>query len=192
MTAGRADPSALHCPACGGVVAGMHARCPHCRFTGQDSIGMFGDSFPALEGLSDPDGVLDEKAMKAIRKARQSLRRRFPQVHMFIQLVTLPSGSSPCVYGFWRLNTAPLGSRESEKHRTWSVLLVVDRHAGLASVACGYRIGHLVRDDAWHEALEKMRKPWNKDRLGDAVVAFLKGAAVQIDRAWTDAVMRPD
>ena len=192
MTAGRVDPSALHCPACGGVVAGMHARCPHCRFTGQDSIGMFGNGFAVLEGLSDPEGILDEKAAKAIHKARHALRRRFPQIRVFIQMVTLPKEASPCVYGFWRLNTAPLGSRESEKHRTWSILLLVDQQAGLASVACGYRIGHLVRDDAWREALEKMRKPWNKDRLGDAVAAFLREAAVQIDRAWTDNVMRPD
>lgn len=152
----------------------------------------FGSQFLALENLSDPDGFLMEKERQSIEKMRRALRSRFPQVHLYIQLVNLPEGTSPGVYGFWRLNTAPLGARESAKHRSWSVLLVMEPLAQRASVACGYRIGHLVRDDAWQAALESMRKPWNKGRMGAAIRAFLKEAGIQIDMLWTDYVMRPD
>lgn len=192
MRSAAAHLSPLHCPACGGEVAEHQARCPHCQFTGQDSIEAFGDQFPEWQRLPHPDGWLSDQELRAIDKTKRSLRSRFPQVRFCIEGVALPAGASLPVYGFWRLNTAPLATRESARHRLWSVLLVIEPLTGRAAVACGYRIGHLVRDDAWQLALQTMCKPWRKGHRKAAICSFLKEAGKQIDLVWTDAVMRPD
>lgn len=173
-----------HCPACGERVADKAPRCPACRFTGQDTIDQFGDTFPPFKSIMDFAECWTDSEISAIRKAQHHLRRKFPQVRLHVESIALPESASLSTYGMWRVNTAPLGTHETSVHRTWALLLVVDVPSGKASITCGYRISHWLRDSEWCEVMEPMRAEWQKGKRGDAVCAFLAGAERRILEVW--------
>ncbi len=183
--------SDLCCPACGGKVADAGARCPHCSFTGQDTMAMFPGVFLPIDPVRDGAGLWDERQRAAIRQARHTLRKQFPQIRFFVETVSLAPDASLPLYGFWRINTAPLAKHETNDHRSWSLLLVIDAATSRASVTCGYRIGHWVGDQEWQSALEAARVRWDKKGSSAAVIDFLKHASVLIQKAWKQKCVRP-
>ena len=146
MTTDAVEPMVWKCPSCGKQVGGNATRCPSCGFTGEDTIELYGDAFPPLKTVIDSMDRWTESEMRSIRRTQHLLRKKFPQLRFHVESVALPEGSTLPTYGFWRLNTAPLGTHETSIHRSWAVLLVVDEASGLGSVSCGYRVSHLIRD----------------------------------------------
>lgn len=153
---------------------------------------MFPGEFVSIDPVRDKAGLWDEKQQAAIRQARHVLRKRFPQIRFYVETVSLPAESSMPLYGFWRMNTAPLAKHETNDHRSWSVLLVIDAASSRASVTCGYRIGHWVGDKEWQSALESATGPWARKGSSAAVIEFFKQSAVVIQKAWSQKFMRPD
>jgi hypothetical protein len=155
-------------------------------------MAMFSGDFISLDPVRDAAGLWDEKQMATIRQARHKLRKRFPQIRFYVETVALPPDVSLPLYGFWRINTAPLAGHETNDHRSWSVLLAIDAASSRASVTCGYRIGHWVVDKEWQTALEEAIGPWAKSGSAAAVIEFFKQASTWIHKAWDQKFMRPD
>lgn len=153
---------------------------------------MFSSDFFPLDPVRDSAGLWDETQMAAIREMRYVLRKRFPQIRFYVETVALSPDVSLSLYGFWRINTAPLAKHETGDHRSWSVLLVVDAASARASVTCGYRIGHWVGDRQWQSALEQAIGSWSRKGSSAAVIDFLKHASVLVRTAWNKKFMRKD
>lgn len=192
MSGRKSGVSDLRCPACGGVVSDRLDRCPHCRFTGQDTMALFSGEFSPIDPVRDAAGVWDDGERAAIRQARHRLRKQFPQIRFYVETVELGPEASLPLYGFWRINTAPLAKHETNDHRSWSVLLLIDAVTSRASVTCGYRIGHWVGDKEWRTALEAAGGAWARKGSAAAVMDFFKQASLLIQRAWKQKFMRPD
>jgi hypothetical protein len=159
---------------------------------GSASVAMFSSDFFPMDPVWDGAGLWDEKEMAAIRDARHVLRKRFPQIRFYVETVTFSPEVSLPLYGFWRINTAPLAKHETHDHRSWSVLLVIDAASARASVTCGYRIGHWVGDSQWQSALEGTRSVWAQKGSSAAVIDFLKQASVLVRKAWSNKFVRKD
>lgn len=173
-----------HCPACGGQVADKTVRCPSCRFTGQDTIGLFGDTFPPMKSVMDFAQCWTDPEIHAIRKTMQRLRKRYPQLRPHAESIRLPQDASLSSYGMWRVNTAPLGTHETSVHRSWVLLLSVDTAKQRAAVTCGYRISHWLGDPEWKKVLEAMVSDWQNGRKAASVCSFWRQAERQIRIAW--------
>jgi hypothetical protein len=155
-------------------------------------MALFSGVFQPMDPLRDAAELWEEKQRAAIRLARHRLRRQFPQIRFYVETVRLGAEVSLPLYGFWRINTAPLAKHETNDHRSWSVLLVIDAVSSRASVTCGYRIGHWVGDAEWQWALQAAGGQWAKKGSSAAVIDFFKHASRMIRKAWTHKFMRPD
>ncbi|MEO8617620.1 MAG: hypothetical protein ABI600_21000 [Luteolibacter sp.] len=145
---------------------------------------MFSDSPPPLLPILDVVGILNPSEVKKIETSRESLRRRFPQLHWRVCCVCLPPETGLSVFGFWLLNACPLYDKETSEERAWTVLLLIDVKSCLAAAIPGYAAETCLGDDKWQESLNAMAIPWKAGKTADAVVAFFENCRKQLDEAW--------
>lgn len=176
--------SGVTCPACHAKVERDAKWCEGCGFTGEKTLGMFGDRAPPLLPILDAAGLWDEKAEQKISTELKALGKRFPQIRWRICLVALEPEVSLSLFGFWLINAAPLAAEETVEEREWTILLVVDSNLGRASVTTGYRAEVWLSDRMWGTALAKMAEPLRAGQADRAVVLFLKKARSRLDSAW--------
>jgi hypothetical protein len=147
-------------------------------------MAMFSDSPPPLLPILDAVGALSESDIRSVNDARDRLGRRFPQFRWRICIVDLPPETSLALFGFWLLNACPLDESESVDDRAWTVLLLLNAGTGQAAVIPGYAAEPYLSDDEWKTVLTSMAEPWQRGRVGDAIVCFFKAGRRRLDRAW--------
>ena len=190
MSTRRHGGTDVHCPACGGVVDDRIPRCRHCRFTGNDSVSMFSKEFFPLAPVLDTAELWTDAEIAKIRQVRSRFRKLFPQIRIFIETTNLPPNTSLPLYGFWRMNTAPLSALENEDSRTWACLLAIDAPSSRASITCGYRLERWVEDASWQAILQKSAKLWHSKGSAAFVLDFYKNAEKSLRDAWDRKIFR--
>jgi len=160
------------CPSCQGRLNENPGRCPNCRFTGSDTMEMFPGTPPALVPIGDFANLWNPSDLKKIAAAQEKIQRRFPQFHWKIYSLHLPPETNLNLFGFWMLNTTPLGPEETENHRIWTILLLFNATDGKVTVSPGYAAENWLAQDEWQHALLHMKRPWLANKKGDAVAAF--------------------
>lgn len=180
----RLTPGVITCPACGGPLKPHSTHCPTCRFTGADSIGLFGESPPPLLPILDAAGIFTAGDERRIEAARDALHRRFPQFQWRVCTVSLPAESRLPLFGFWLLNACPFHGTETVDERAWTVLLLINADTGQAAVVPGYAAEPVLSDDEWKSIMATMAGPWRSGKPAQAVVRFFKGSRDQLNRSW--------
>ena len=172
------------CPACQQVI-GTADHCPHCRFTGAETLAMFPGPPPAWQPVMDGGQVWDAADLKLIERARRRLHRRFPQFRWRIGSVNWPPETNLRLFGFWLHNACPLAADESLTDRLWTVLLVVNATTNTATVVPGYAAEPWLSTARWEHALATMKAPWRAGHPGQAVAAFLNAAGNLLEKLPT-------
>ena len=171
------------CPACQKVI-GTCDRCPHCGFTGAETMAMFPGPPPRWQPVMDGGQVWDDSDVKLIERARQRLDRRFPQFRWRLCSVNLPPDRSLRLFGFWLHNACPLAAGDTLTDRVWTVLLVVNATTHETAVVPGYAAEVGLSAVQWEQALASMKRPWQAGRPGKAVAAFLNTAGTLLETSW--------
>lgn len=179
------------CPACGSSLTVDANWCPSCNFTGGHTLAMFPDAAPLLLPVLDTIGLLKERDLRKIGKARNQVTKRFPQFHWRVCVVSLPAETSLQLLGFWLLNASPLDEQETAEQRVWTVLLVVNADTGNAAVTAGYAAEACMTDDEWKSVLTEMGKSWTTGNPALALVEFFKSSQRQLERNWKRFGSRP-
>lgn len=182
-SARRIAIGALSCPACRLRIEDMVQRCPHCGFSGADTLRMFPYGAPKLEPVLDVPGSFAPSDRRRIERRIKRLRRRLRQIHWCVCVVNLPREGSLRLCGFWLLNAAPVEPGDGEAANAWTVLLLLDPGQQAVSVSCGYALEPFVSDDSWLRSLELMSEAWQRGARGEAVVDFLDGAEAELAQA---------
>lgn len=174
----------IACPACKAKLERDAKWCPSCGFTGSKTLDMFGDDPPPLLPILDVANIWDEKDQRAIKAAIARFNRRFPQIRWRICGVALGGEISLPLFGFWLLNASPLAAEETEKERSWTVLLLVDADTRRASITAGYRAEVWLSDDMWERALTETKEPFRAGKPGVAVSVLLQTSQTLFEKAW--------
>ncbi len=174
----------ITCPACKAQLERDAKWCPSCGFTGSKTLDMFGDAPPPLLPILDIANVWNKKDQRKIKAAVARFKRRFPQIEWRICGVALDSKISLPLFGFWLLNAARLEEEETEKQRSWTVILVVDANTRSTSITVGYRAEVWLSDDMWERALAETKEPFRAGKPGEAVSAFLDASLVLFEKSW--------
>lgn len=174
----------VQCPACGGPLNVDANWCPHCNFTGGDTVAMFSNTPPPLLPVLDAAGILKESDLLKIESARDSLRGRFPQFHWRVCTVVLPPESSLSLFGFWMLNACPLLDEETLENRASTVLLLINADSGQVAAVPGYAVESYLSDDTWKLILASMAEPWRSGKPSEAIVRFFTSTRSHLESAW--------
>ncbi|MES2660066.1 MAG: TPM domain-containing protein [Verrucomicrobiota bacterium] len=180
----RVTPGVITCPACAGPLKPDAKWCLSCNFTGGDSMLIFPEPAPPLLPILDAAGIFEDRDLRKIEGARDSLVRRFPQFQLKIFTVCLPSETRLSLFGFWLLNACPFHENETLEERAWTILLLINAETGQAAVVPGYAAEPFLSDDEWKGILATMSGPWQAGKPAEAVVRFFKSSHEQLDRAW--------
>ncbi|MFT4175851.1 MAG: hypothetical protein QM627_04275 [Luteolibacter sp.] len=172
------------CPACGTSIETTSTHCPRCHFTGADTMKLFPGGAPPLLPVLDVASVWNAAGLRAIEAARSKVEKRFPQFRWHFVAVEMPAATSLNLLGFWLLNASPLTPPETANQRAWSVVVVINRTNGQATVAPGYAAEPWVTPSAWQDALAAMKPFWRIGESGKAAAAFLDAAARILEREW--------
>lgn len=178
------------CPACR-MRIGTCDRCPHCGFTGAQTVAMFPGPPPRWQPVMDGGQVWDGPDLKLIERARQQLDRRFPQFRWHLCSVNLPPDRNLRLFGFWLHNVCPLAAGETLTDRIWTVLLVVNATTHETAVVPGYAAEVGLSAAHWEQALASMKAPWQAGHPGKAVAAFLTTAGALLETSWRTLTADP-
>ncbi|MEO7098323.1 MAG: hypothetical protein ABI162_03095 [Luteolibacter sp.] len=174
----------LLCPSCRAPLKADSKWCPSCNFTGSTTVELFPGSPPPLLPILDAMGIWNDSDIQKIEAARESLRKRFPQLHWRVCTVGLPPETPLPVFGFWLLNACPLLENETSEDRAWTILLLIDVESGQAAAIPGYAAETCLADEEWQKALDAMAGPWQSGKTADAVVEFFKNSRSRLDESW--------
>jgi RNA polymerase subunit RPABC4/transcription elongation factor Spt4 len=183
-SAQRSAPVSLACPACGATLKVDSKWCPSCNFTGGDTIAMFSDSPPPLLPILDAAGIWKESELGKIEAARDSLQKRYPQLHWRVCTVCLPPDTRLPLFGFWLLNACPLYEKETTEERAWTVLLLIDTTSDQAAAIPGYAAETCLGDGDLQKILASMTSLWESGKTTDAVISFFKTCRTLLDESW--------
>jgi hypothetical protein len=181
---GRQSSAGSSCPACGKPIARDEKWCPHCGFTGSQTLEIYPDPPPPLAPVLDAANLWNAEETRRIEKAEGHLRRRFPQFRFHVCSVRLPAEASLPVFGFWLLNASPLYVAETPRDRNWAVLWLINAGTGKAAVIPGYSAERWLGDQEWTKAIESMAKDWKTGGTTKAVIRFFDQTTVLLDKAW--------
>ncbi|MBC8127378.1 MAG: zinc ribbon domain-containing protein, partial [Gloeobacteraceae cyanobacterium ES-bin-144] len=176
--------SGCKCPSCGEAVSADAKWCGSCGFTGGDSVVLFPDSPPPLLSVLDAAELWTPDDIALIEASRRKLRVRFPQFRFRVFTVVLPAETILPVFGFWLLNACPLNDSESAGDRSWTVLLLINAHTGMATVIPGYSAEHWLSEDDWLKALNSMASGWKAGETAKSVSRFFTSCGALLDRSW--------
>ena len=180
----RLSPGVIACPACAGPLKPDVKWCPHCNFTGGDTMKIFTDSPPPLLPILDAAGILKDNDIRKIEASLASIRRRFPQFQWRIWTVCLPPETSLPLFGFWLLNACPFHKTETVEERAWTILLLINADNGQVALVPGYAAEPFLSDSEWKAVLATMSEPWNAGLPAEAILAFLKESRIRLNQAW--------
>lgn len=139
--------SAMACPSCLLNFEEEVSACPRCGFSGTVAVQKFDFAAPPMTGVIDPTGQLVESARGELEKGLERLEKSFPQIR--VSFCLMPGGMDGDLreFGFWLLNASPLDEENGEAERPWTILVVLDRARGQASLSCGYAVEPFLCDE---------------------------------------------
>ena len=172
------------CPACRAHLKDHPDWCPHCRFTGSDTMELFPGTPPPLPPVLDAASVWKASDLRTITAARNKLHKRFPQFIWKICTVELDSTQSIDMFSFWMLNASPLADDETPEQRAWTVLLLIDTANGKATVTPGYTAEAWLSEEEWRRTVLSMPELWERGKTAAAVVKYFSTLHQLLDKAW--------
>lgn len=180
----RSASGVIICPACTGPLKQDSKWCPSCGFTGSRTLDMFPGDAPPLLPILDAVGLLDDRGVRKIESARDSLAKRFPQFRWKVCIIDPSETTSLPVFGFWLLNACPLLEDETVENRAWTVLLLIHSGSGQAAIIPGYAAEPFLSDDEWKSLASCMVEPWAAGDPSRAIATFFMKTRERLDLAW--------
>jgi len=167
--------------------------CPHCGYHGWTCVEKFPWIPPPLQRAMDVDGRLSATERAQIDQAAEPLEQALPQVRVHVCLGHLHADTDPREFGFWLLNASVPPDSEAASHRSWSILLVIDRSSRRASLTVGYGLDPYVSDAVLTDCLKAAAGDFAKGRYGRGAAVCIRKlhkALNQMRRAATTTVFK--
>ncbi len=164
----------VSCPGCHRVLDGPADQCRACGYNAWTCVDHFPYSPPALERYVDVENRLSNEERARLDRTIGALESELPQVRVHVCLVKLLPGTDVRECGFWLLNASIPRDEQDAQHRPWSVLLLMDLTASVASATVGYGLDRFVDDAALRAALAAARPDWQDGRLAAGIQSFVQ------------------
>lgn len=174
------------CPRCRARVGRADESCSHCRFHLGTCEKLFPFAAPPLELLIDPTRLLPDGIEKDLTKARQKLRKRFPQVEISFCFVRLQESVATPEFAFWLHNAAP----NADEARAWQILVVGDLASGRLALTTGYALEPFIKPELWEAALQELAACIADKEWREGLNGFLADVRSLLFSAWHQADQR--
>ena len=135
----------------------------------------------------DVDDRLDPGERTLILNSIELIEQSFPQVRIHICLGRLHPDTDPREFGFWLFNASVPPDQEAASHRPWSILLVMDRASGRASLTIGYGLDPFLSDRRLAACLGHATRNFSQGRYGQGTAACLRSLHTQLITSRRDA-----
>jgi len=107
----KAARESASCPSCSLRLRELNIQyCPRCLFSLEKAEQIFPYPAPPLLPIMDHAQILNESTSQAITEAFTPLRKKFPQIKIYVCFVKLLKSTSPRLFGYWLLNKSPLAT----------------------------------------------------------------------------------
>jgi uncharacterized membrane protein YgcG len=188
----------MRCPYCQKPLRETSQDCPGCKLDLSRVYALLGP-VPHLErGISDPAGVITDKARKRIHKHIRTIKQQFPQVTLQIVCQEFPKDHPLSLYIFWMFNLGAFSSTSAKAGDNHSILLALDPVACKSAVMVGYGLEPFLAEPALNHLLELAEPAWNDRAWAEGIEAALAGleplleAAVRETGAAFDLPITPE
>lgn len=173
----------MRCPYCATLLEEFSPECPGCRLDLRRAARLLGPVPRVTPGVCDHTEAFNSWELKRVRRRREEITRRFPQVRLQVVFRHFSGDHPIALYAFWFLNLGPF-SVATEKHgeNHW-VLLLVDPVSREAAITPGYGLEPFLSEEELDGLLVMAGDAWREKRWFTGTMTLLDGLEALLERA---------
>ena len=145
----------MQCPYCRAPLTETSKECPSCQISLHSANALLGPVPGFGKGLTDELHVIEKGSDKKIRRALETLTKRFPQVDMHVLVKKFDRQYPIGTHLFWLFNQGDFCPSDRKGGKNHSILLGLDPKQGKIGLIVGYGLEPFLPQKALDHTLEK-------------------------------------
>lgn len=137
-------------------------------------------------GLGDTAQILEPREIKKLAARISVMKRRFPQVSLYVIVRDLPREQPFNLYLFWIFNQSNLSKEAHKLGENRDILLLLDRSQTRMGMIVGYGLEPFFREEALDHLLQLSQPAFREHRWLDGFLLLVEGLDRLLESAAFD------